>query len=116
VPGIIVKSSTNSSPIIDSRPFSYDAETGIKTTFHYHEDGGISFEKTQDVESLLELNKATLNASPEGWKGDLHKVASIPIHVYQQLRAEGILKDPERMKRWLADPDNSKFRTKSGRL
>jgi hypothetical protein len=114
--GIIVKSSTNSSPIIDSRPFSYDPETGIKTTFHYHEDGGVSFEKTQDVEALLELNKDTLNAAPEGWKGDLHKVASIPHHVYQHLRAEGILKDPERMKKWLNDSANSKFRTKSGNI
>lgn len=116
MPAIIVKSSTNDSPIIDSRPFSYDRETGIKTTFHYHEDGGVSFEKTQDAEAILDLNRDTLNASPEGWKGDLHKVASIPIHIYQYLRAEGILKDPARMKKWLNDPDNSKFRTKSGKI
>jgi len=92
MPGIIVKSSTNKSPIIDSRPFEYDPETRITTTFHYHEDGGISFEKTQDAEAMLEMNKEIFNSAPEGWKGDMHHVASIPAHVYHAPPRRG---DPE---------------------
>jgi hypothetical protein len=46
----------------------------------------------------------------------MHKVASIPMNVYFDLKEKGILDDPAALKRWLNDSDNRFFRTKAGRV
>lgn len=110
----LVKTVVPDSPIIDSRPFSYDPMTGIRTIFHYHEDGKVSFEKIMDAEALLNANQDHFNAAPESWKGELHKVASIPMHIYMDLKERGIVDDQKALKKWLNDRDNLKWRTKAG--
>lgn len=102
------------SPIIDTRPFDYNAETGVETVFHYHEDGSVSFEKRYDSQAILDFNQEQFNSAPESWKGELHKFASIPNDIYQELVAQGITKDQKKFKAWLNDRDHLKFRTKSG--
>ena len=102
---------------IDSRVLDTDVEAGIVTMFHYDDaDDSMTIEEIQDVEPLAELNKARLNASERGWKGDLHMVASIGIIEYQKLLTSGCTKSQRCMKRWLNDRDNRVFRTKEGRV
>lgn len=44
------------------------------------------------------------------------KVGEIPLHVWMQLKDEGIAQDPQRLRKWLNDPDNRFFRTYEGRV
>jgi len=51
-----------------------------------------------------------------GWKGEFHRVASIPMSIYSQLKAESKLEDQEYMKCWLNDPENRFFRVRPGQV
>ena len=44
--------------------------------------------RSQDVSKILSENQAELNNSSSNWKGDFHKVASIPFIVVEQWRNE----------------------------
>lgn len=107
----------------------YDAHTGISE--YYSKDqmtGKFSIKKTQNVDGILRANIAEQNAIGNGsWKGDMHKVASIPLVVWEEwikeLRAMGAQHhDPGHNSNRnfliakLNNRDNSKLRTKSGRI
>jgi hypothetical protein len=103
--------------MIERRPFSFDRETGIRTTFCYdHETDEVTMEKEQDCEPILENNKILSLEQADGWKGEMHKVASLPLHVWMDLKQKGIVNDPKRLRKWLNDRDNALFRTKLGRV
>jgi len=70
----------------------------------------------QDVEDVAESNKQSFNQVDEraNWQGDMHKVASIPMAIFYDLKRKGILDDPAAMKKWLNDSDNRVFRTRPG--
>lgn len=95
---------------------SENAAIGQKQYWHEDEEGNVTIQTVQDVTSVVEDNKALFNQVDEraNWKGDLHRVASIPMSVYYDLKAKGILNDPSAMKKWLNDPDNRVFRTRPG--
>jgi hypothetical protein len=46
----------------------------------------------------------------------MHKVASIPMTLFYDLKKQGIIDDPARLKAWLNNPDNRFFRTRPGRV
>lgn len=90
--------------------------SGIITKFHYDADKDEAIiEKTQDVSSIIEANKAEFNAAPERW-GEFTKVGSIPLSVYYELERTGILHDQKALAKWLNDPDNRAFRTRPGTI
>jgi hypothetical protein len=92
------------------------ATTGIVTSFHYDADKDEAIiQKTQDVSSIIEANKAEFNAAPERW-GEWSKVGSIPLSVYYELERKGILQDQKALAKWLNDPDNRAFRTRPGTI
>jgi len=99
-----------------------DIHEGVVDTFHYDEMTGIStIKKTQDVEPYLKQNQIERNAQETGWKGDLHKVATVPIVLIEKWNKEfgcNILKKENRhlLMLKLNDRDNSKLRTKEGRI
>lgn len=112
-----------------ARLLEHDSLTGI--TELYHQDkmtGKIAIKKTQDVEGIFNANKAEKEAIGNGsWKGDMHKVASIPLVIWEQwsneLKAMGAHHlDPGHNSNRnfliakLNSRDNSKLRTKSGRI
>ena len=107
-----------------TRLFDHDPITGTKTFFHHDQSSDIITMETQsDVSELIEINKIARNARDEraNWKGDLHHVASIPMEVYFDLKAKGIInknEDPEfkRLRAWLNDADNRAFRSRPGRV
>lgn len=98
----------------DKRLFEVDPLTGIETYFHYNADNDtFTLEKQQDVEPILDLNKAQYNEAPTRW-GDGQRVASIPLSLYSELKAKGIIDDQDALRKWLNDPDNRFFRTRPG--
>lgn len=102
-----------------SKVFDVDPVTGVKKMWHYDgdKDEGI-IESIIDATDVVEENKAQFNQIDEkaGWKGDMHKVASIPMTLFYDLKKQGIIDDPARLKAWLNDPDNRFFRTRPGRV
>jgi hypothetical protein len=101
-----------------SRLLDYDAATGTKTIFHSDGEGGGTIETQQDVTDLLEYNKARYNNVDEraryGEKAWI--VASLPMHVYFDLKRKGIADDQKKFKAWLNDPENLYYRTRPGRV
>lgn len=101
------------------RLFDFDPVTRTTEYFYYDEDTDrFTIQTQQDVTDLVESNKAEFNAAPEHgrFRGDMHKVASIPLNVYFDLKAKGILDDEKKLRAWLNDPDNRFFRTRPGRV
>lgn len=97
--------------------FDHDPVMKTRKVFHYdHSDDSFTIETVQDVTEIAELNKAQFNGTADHWKGDLHKVASIPMPIYMQLQKEGIVDDPAAFRRWLNDRDNRVFRTRPGKV
>ncbi len=76
----------------------------------------MTIQTVQDVEDVAESNKQSFNQVDEraNWQGDMHKVASIPMAIFYDLKRKGILDDPAAMKKWLNDSDNRVFRTRPG--
>ena len=102
---------------MSERLLDIDPKTGIRRYFSYDDDQDqFTIRTEQRVDDQIEANKAEFNAHQGGWKGDMHKVASIPLNIYAELKAKGILDDPKRLKAWLNDPDNRAFRTRPGRV
>lgn len=100
-----------------TRLFDVDPLTGAVETFYYDDTTDtFTIERAEDVEPLVDTNLALANMQPERWSGEWHHVASIPATVLQELRQQGILRDPQRFRAWLNDRDNRRFRTRSGRV
>jgi len=99
-----------------------DPATHKVVKFHDLNDGRFAVDTVFDVQDIVDENQRVLNSQPEGWKGREHLVASIPMPIWQALRETwrllGLSKQEQQaaLKRFLEDPDNSKFRTKRGRL
>lgn len=106
----------------DRRFFDYDAFSGVTEYFHFDEaTGGFQIEAVQDVEPLIELNKAMSNDAPLRW-GEFSHVATIPNVVLQDLMQKeildktGAIKDDKRFRKWLNDRDNQAWRTRPGKV
>ena len=96
-----------------------DPITKVGQVVHTDHDGMVYFENTQDVEALRELNRARFNSVDQRarWGPEpMHLVGSIPLVLYAELEREGRTQDPEDLKRWLMDPENSAWLTRPGRL
>ena len=104
------------------RLLDHDTNTGITEWYHFDpETQGFLIEYEQDVEGILELNKAVVNDNV-GWKGEFHHVACIPLTIMMTLAEQGIVTvagqvlDQKRYKAWLNDSANAHFRVKRGRV
>lgn len=76
---------------------------------------------SQDVQPYFEANARERIDNTGGWKGDFHKVASIPLVVFEQMNKEAgcnLLKHENRDKliALLNSSDYLKTRTKEGRI
>jgi hypothetical protein len=93
-------------------------------TFYNFDDAEqeIVLETVQDVEPVIEANKAALNNVDNRRYGDGKLVASIPIVIMLQLVSKGILSpkfavlDEKRFSDWLNSSENCWFRTWPGRV
>jgi hypothetical protein len=99
--------------------FDINNETGTRKMWHYDaEKDEAVIETIIDASQIVSDNKDRFNSFDEkaNWKGDMHHVASIPMALFYQMKAEGKLDDQAYMKRWLNDPDNRAFRTRPGEV
>lgn len=112
--------------MIDSRVLDRDPLTGVTEIMHY--DGAtdeITLELRQES-SLYDLNAAEYAAhsdyGPSRWKGDIHKVGSIPLVELWRLQREGaidrdgVVQNDTALLRVLNDRDYLKLRTMPGHL
>lgn len=100
-----------------ARVFDQDRAAGITRYWHYNDElDEYTIETVQDVQPIVDANKRAYNAEDKHYKGELHRVASLPLSVFFDLKKRGILDDQKAMKKWLNDPDNRYFRTKPGRV
>jgi len=100
-----------------TRPLSIDPFTGQRQTWHYDAtDDSVTVATEQDVTAIVEANKAAAASAPSRYGGEMHRVASIPMSVYWELKEKGILRDQKALRKWLNDPDNRVFRTRFGRV
>jgi hypothetical protein len=99
--------------------FDINPITGTRKMWHYDaEKDEATIETIIDATQIVSDNKDRFNSFDEkaNWKGDMHHVASIPMALFYQMKAEGKLDDEAYMKRWLNDPDNRAFRTRPGEV
>lgn len=102
-----------------SRLFDEDPLGGTRTIFHFDpETEAITLETQSDVTAAVEANRWLHNQYDEraNWKGDIHRVASIPMALYYDLKAKGIIDDEKALSKWLNDSENRFFRTRPGRV
>jgi hypothetical protein len=103
-----------------------DSHAGVSTVFHFDHDGDKTIvETTQDVEPILESNKA-LQTAGDGYNADrdLRRIASIPLVVAQKwMKDDGVnflaLNRREKtayLRRKLNDPEYAYLRTSPGRF
>lgn len=106
------------SGVQDGRLLDFDPLTGIREDY-YEIDGQWYLKQTQDVQDIIELNKAQYNSVDERARfksANFNCMARLPLVVLEDLRAKGILADGKAFKKWLDQPENRFFRTRPGRL
>lgn len=99
--------------------FDVNPVTGTRKMWHYDaEKDEATIETIIDATQVVADNQARYNSFDEkaNWRGDLHHVASIPMALFYQMKAEGKLDDQAYMKRWLNDANNRAFRTRPGEV
>lgn len=111
---------------MDSRILDYDPLTGITELFHYDDVTDTVTLEVQQTSAIDDQNAAEYNAhsdhGPTRWKGDWHKVASIPLVELYRLQRDGVIDrdgvvhDDTSLVKLLNDRDYLKFRTKPGHL
>ena len=101
-----------------SRRTVFEYMPGRRTDMIEHSDGRTTFNTYQDVEPIIEHNKMMMNEYGDkltpGKRGTWHRVASIPVNVWEQWLSatdQAIEKDKKLLNKYLNDPDNKFFRT-----
>ena len=94
---------------------SHDVKLGRTVWSTQNPDGSTTFRTDYAVEPTIDENTALRNMASPGWKGDYHRIASIPLNVFYDQLQPAIQQDDQRfISRWLNDGDNRAWRTKSG--
>ncbi len=95
-----------------------DKEMNSTQVFHSHEhDDSYTVETRQDVSGIIKHNTAVRNETDKHTPyGDMTRVASIPMSLYQEWVKKGWTKDQNKMKELLNSPDYKYFRTREGKI
>lgn len=93
-------------------------DPALKRTTWKRVDGDVVTYRTDyEVTDVVEANTIARNDAAPGWKGDWHRIASIPVAFYWEKLHEAWLQgDNAYVNRILNDGDYRAFRTKSGTL
>ena len=96
---------------------SHDVKLGRTVWSMRNGDGSITYRTDYAVDPTIEANTAMRNMASPGWKGDYHKVASVPLNLFYDKLNPAIQQDDNKfLSRWLNDSDNRAWRTKEGRI
>lgn len=97
--------------------FDWEPKLGRTVWCRQNPDGSTTYRTDYHVDDTIEANKTAQRTASSGWKGDWHRVASIPLNVfYDQLAEPSRQDDAKYLARWLNDSDNRAWRTKEGRI
>lgn len=99
----------------DERLLGVNANGGLEYFSFDSDSDEVTIRTEQQVAPIVSINRE-LAKDTKGWKGELHRVASIPLNLFHQLEQTGITRDVSAFRKWLNDPDNRFFRTKPGRV
>ncbi len=105
--------------------YDIDAQTGIIEKYSKDDNGKIKVYQTQDVQPFIAQNKQDESLATQGFKGNYHKMASIPpiviVQWTEELKAKGADNinplDAQNRKFLLSklnSPEWNKLRTKQG--
>lgn len=98
---------------------SWDAATG-RTVWQMFDGEKTVFRVDTPVAATIEDNLIARNAAASGWKGDYHRIASVPMQLLydENLGLNKAIQqgDDRHLSRWLNDGDNRAWRTKDGRV
>lgn len=97
----------------------WDARTG-RTVWSMFDGEKVIIRTDTPVAASIEENTLARNAAPDGWKGDYHRIASVPMQLLYDDNL-GLNKaiqqgDDKYLSRWLNDSDNRAWRVKDGRV
>ena len=97
----------------------WDARSG-RTVWQMFDGAKMIVRTDYPVAQTLEENAAHRNASPDGWKGDYHRIASVPLNLLYDdnlgLNKAAQQGDDKYLTRWLNSNENRAWRTKDGRV
>jgi hypothetical protein len=97
----------------------WDPATG-RTVWSLFDGEKTIFRTDTPVAATIEDNQLARNAATDGWKGDYHRIASVPMQLlYDEnvgLNTAIQQGDKGYLSRWLNDSDNRAWRTKDGRV
>ena len=103
----------------DWRLFDYDFQSG-RAVWMLEDGNKTIFRTDYPMQATLAENEAVRNAADRAWRGDWHRVASIPLNIFfdqdlglAEAQRQG---DDKYLSRWLNDGDNRAFRTKEGNV
>lgn len=105
------------------KPITLSTDEQLQKVVRFHDlnDGRFAVDTVYDAQGIVDYNADVRAVNKTDWRGE-NLVGRIPMPVWQALqyawRAMGLSKEERHaaLKRFLTDPDNSKFRVKSGRL
>lgn len=104
------------------RTLDYDPIKKLGQRMHFQPDGSFFIETLQDVEDIVELNKAQMAQADERkrWSdsGAGEHLARIPLSILYSEPLKTILdnNDMKAFRKWLDDPANIAFRSRPGSL
>lgn len=95
----------------------WDPATG-RTVWAMFDGEKVVFRTDVPVAQAIESNLLARNDAPDGWKGDYHRIASVPMQLLYDENI-GLNKaiqqgDDAHISRWLNSSDNRAWRTKEG--
>lgn len=97
----------------------YDPVTG-RSVWALFDGEKTVFRIDTPVQATLDENARVRNDAPSGWKGDYHRVASVPMQLLydENLGLNKAIQqgDDKYLSRWLNDSDNRAWRTKDGKI
>ena len=97
--------------------FDYDIQTGRQVWSLENGDGTTTYRTDYPVDPTIDENAAVRNMAAPGWKGDYHRIASIPLNIFHDQLAEASRQDDDKyISKFLNDSDNAAWRTKEGRV
>jgi hypothetical protein len=103
----------------DFELISWDPKTG-RTVWSMFDGEKTIFRTDTPVAQTLEENAIARNEAKAGWRGDYHRIASVPMQLlYDEnlgLNKAIQQEDDAYLRRWLNDIDNRAWRTKEGRV
>jgi hypothetical protein len=105
----------------DKHLMGHDPLTGISDYFVMGDDGKsftMIYEQDMDaINRVLDFNQSEQNeqSKSDRW-GDGKIIATIPAAIYNQMLIEGWAHDGPKLRAWLNDGDNRKFRRWTGRV